>query len=239
MSDTERVAIAVGDDAITVEVTGTPEADFGISFVADDSFEVEYVEWITACAPERDSASSAFESGTLNRFWIRRPTQAVLLPGLLAEVVASLPAPEILWPSADPEFGWIYVNTDSDVRINPVGIVRPPPVSVSNLVGSATAWVQATPTEVRFDPGEPNKSEIPCTYEAATAPYVPSRATGCMYKYTNSSAISTDADSAFVARTSVLWEITASGPLTSSNPLSWRQELVQVAEVQALVIAGP
>jgi len=238
MNDIETVGVEFGDDTITVESSGFPAAGTDFSLTADSSFEVEFVQWMTACAPEADSALSAFEPGTTTRYWIRRPTQEALVPGLLVEVGEALPAPEISWPSADPEFGWIYVNTESDVRIGPVGTVYRERTR-SNLVGSATAWVEATPSEVRFDPGEPNKSEIPCTYESAIAQYIPSQATGCKYKYTNSSAISTDADSAFVARTSVLWEISASGPFTSANPLSWREDLVQVAEVQAIVIAGP
>ncbi len=238
MNDVDKVSAQVNGDVIKFESNSTPGGSIGFSASIDDTFQVEYVEWVTACAPTEDSAPGQFEDGNSDRYWIRRPTQGSLVPDLIAEVVADLPAPDILWPTKDPEFGWIYVNVSSDIRVDPVADVRKQR-SVSNLVGSATAWVQATPSQVNFAPGEPGKAEIACTYASATAVYNPQRATGCFYKYQNSSAISTAADSAFLARTSLSWAITSSGPLTYNNPLSWRQELIQVAEVQALVIANP
>lgn len=236
-NDVDKISIEVNGDVIKIESSSPPGSSIGYTASVDETFQVEYVEWVTACAATEDAPVYQFEPGTVRRYWIKRPTQGAIVPNLVADVTRRLPAPDVIWPDADPEFGWIYVNVDNDVRISPVNNVRAE-TTISNLVGSATVWVEASPSHIKFEPGEPGSPGMECTYAAATAPYVIERATSCFHRYSHSSAISTAADNAFVARTSVFWDIESSGPLTYSDPISWRQELIQVAEVQSLVTAN-
>ena len=235
-NDVDDLALESGGDVLRFELTLAPGTSHGYSVDFDTSYQVEYVQWVTACAPAVDSPTSEFLDDTERRYWIKRPTQASIVPGLVANVVADLEAPDIFWPNIDPEFGWVYVTVDNDVRIAPVSNVRKT-ASVSNLVGSVSAWVEATPSQIVFEPGEPGSPGTACTYEAATAAYAIEFASSCSYRYANSSSIGTVVENAFVTRTTMSWTIAASGPFTSADPESWREETIQVAAVQAIEIA--
>lgn len=232
----ENVSVVLDGNVLKFMTTSAPGTSLGYSAAFDPTFEVVYVEWVTACAPDVDSLSGAFEPGTEQRYWVKRPTQGAILPGLVAEVTRNLEAPDIFWPNADPEFDWVYVTVDNDLRIAPVANVRSQR-TVSNLVGSVTVWVEATPSHIVFDPGEPDSRGTECSYEQATSAYAIEFASSCFYRYANSSSIAKVVKDAFVTRTSMYWDLSASGPLTTSDPESWREETIQVASVQALVIA--
>ena len=232
----DKVTTQIDGNVVKVETSSTPGSSMGYALVIDPTFQVEYVEWHTACAPAVNSPSFEFQSGTEQRYWIKRPTQASIVPGLVAEVAANLEAPDIFWPNVDPEFGWVYVTVENDIRIDPVSNVRRT-ASVSNLVGSVSAWVEASPSKIVFDPGEPGSPGTACTYAAATALYAIEFASSCFYRYANSSSIATVVDNAFVTRTTMSWNIAASGPFTYADPESWREETIQVAAVQAIEIA--
>jgi hypothetical protein len=235
-SDVDKISVAFDGNVIKFESTSAPGGSVGISIAIDPTFEVEYVEWRTACAPAEDSLLSAYEDGTERRYWIKRPTQGSVVPDLVAQVTANLAAPDVFWPNVDPEFGWVYVTIDNDVRIAPMANVRRE-ARVGNLVGSVSAWVEASPSQIVFEPGEPGSPGMSCSYESATAPYAIEFASSCFYRYANSSSIGTVVADAFVTRTTVSWEIASSGPLTYSDPESWREETIQVAAVQAIEIA--
>jgi len=237
MDTVESVAFEVNGEAITSEVSSNPT---GLGFHAsfDPSFEVEFVQWITACAPSTESVQLAFQPGSVRRYWIRRPTPGAIVPGLYAELVAGLEAPTAVWPHADPEFDWVYVTVDNDLRIEPV---EPDDIDITigNLVGSVYVQLTATPSHITFNPGEPGSPGVPCTYEQATAPSSMDFSSSCVYTYANSSSIGTEVANHFVTTTTMYWDVTANVPLTYSDPESWRRETIQVAAVQSLEIGIP
>jgi len=235
---TEDIGYELSGETKTLQSSVTPGNVLGFSFVTDPTFEVEYVQWLTACATDEAADASGFEAGTIQLYWIRRPTQEGIISSLFAGVIERLKAPDISWPNKDPEFGWVYVTVDNDIRISPVEAVREQ-VTVSNLLGSVTAWVQATPSRIEFVSGEPGSTGTRCSYESATAPFRIDASSYCTYRYENSSSIGTEVPNAFVTRTTLFWEITSSGPLTYNDPESWRSEPIQVAAVQAIEIANP
>jgi len=237
-NSTKDIGYELSGETKTLQTSVSPGDVLGFSFVTDPTFEVEYVQWLTACATDEAADPSGFEAGTIQLYWIRRPTQEGIISSLFAGVIEQLKAPEISWPNKDPEFGWVYVTVENDIRISPVEAVREQ-VTVSNLLGSVTAWVQATPSRIEFVSGEPGSTGAECSYESATAPFTINAASYCFYRYENSSSIGTEVPNAFLTRTTLFWEITSSGPLTYNQPESWRQEAIQVAAVQAIEIANP
>jgi len=239
-NDVEVVAFEYNDQTTTIQTSSTPGDVLGFSFVTNPTFEVEFVEWFTACGRDEESEGPLYQSGSQQRYWIRRPTPESIAPALVSRLIARLDPPETFWPNKDPDFGWLYVTVESDLRISPVQ-VETESATISNLVGSATVTLQATPTRIEFIPGEPGSSGVRCSYAAATAPFNIDFASSCYYRYSNSSSIGTEVPNAFVARTTLFWEIgvTGTGTLTYSDPESWREEPIQVAAVQAIEIANP
>jgi len=237
-NDVEELAVEIGGETTTVKSSSTPGDVLGFSLVLAPNFQVEYVQWLTACGLDEDAVGPTYEPGSQRRYWIRRPTQESILPFIAAQVGENLKAPDITWPNKDPEFGWVYVTVENDIRISPVEEVYEVQ-TVGNLAGSVTVWVRATPNKIVFRSGEPGSSDIECSYEQATAPFNIDFPSSCFYKYENSSSIGTEVRDAFLTRTTLLWEITASGPLTANDPESWREQPIQVAAVQAIEIANP
>jgi len=234
-NDSNGTGFSVDGEAVeTVATASTPGTSIGFSLGVDDTFVIQSIEWATACAPDQSAGVSQYEPGTTQRWWVTVPTPDAVFPDLLAEVSSRLAAPEVFWPNVDREFGWVYVQVDNDIRIDAVDDVRVSR-SVSNLAGSVSVWIQAEPSGITFESGDPDGGIARCSYDQATAPYRLDRATHCSYSYEYSSAGAGFHD-AFTTRTTVDWDITASHPLTVDNPTSWRQESVQVAEVQAVEI---
>ncbi len=219
-----------GDETFTIRGTGVTGS--GFSAQVEDGFVTTQVEWVTACAPDESSVLGEYQPGTTRRFWITVPTPDTLFPGVLAEVAERLEAPQVTWAFRDVDFGWIYVRVDNDFRIEPIETVRAA-ASASNRVGSAAVWIEATPSIITFESGEPDGGFTQCTYEQATMPVNRDRATGCFYTYEWSSAGQGPND-AFDTRTTIEWDVTASHPLTVNDPFSWTTESLQVAEIQAV-----
>ncbi|MFK8025230.1 MAG: hypothetical protein AB8G26_14830 [Ilumatobacter sp.] len=194
-----------------------------------NDFEIRSVYWYAACA--RTAAGVPVDPGTEDYTWIDVPDQESIIPGLLEEVLANLPAPRVSFPDADREFGWLYVNAPMDFRIEPLTTVTRS-ATITNVTGSATGSVTATPADIVFDPGEPGVRPILCSYEDAIARYDIDNPGACSHRYSNSSAISPTGT--FRATHAVVWEITSSAPLTINQPVSSLSQDIEVAEIQAI-----
>ena len=232
-NDQEKVSLEVDGDVVKVVPDSVPGSSIGFSFFTDEEFEVEYTQWLIACA--KKGTDRPYEDGSEKRYWVRKPTQGSVVPGLLAQVAAAVTAPDIIWPNRDPEHGWIYVNVANDLRIAPKPLVRFE-VTISNITGSVSGWAQGTPSLVTFESGEPGRGRTECTYEAAIEPYDPDKPGLCHYRYKKSSAIAPGPQHAFVPRTTLSWEITSSAPLAVADGTTWTEEPLQVAEIQAIEV---
>ena len=172
----------------------------------------------------------------------RPPTVAEILPGLRQRMEAVLEAPAVEFVGLDPEFGWAYVVVPVGFRVTNTAPIA---VTASVSAGPFTAWatITATPTEIRFDPGEPGGRVVVCPpAAAASAAFDSARPDACSYRYDNSSAVAGNGRT-FETTTSMVYAITyqsSEGP--GSFPavtMSSTAELA-VAEIQALVTCtGP
>ena len=156
-----------------------------------------------------------------------------MVPGLLALVNGQLTPPTVTWPDKDPEHNWLYVNAAMDFRVDPIDQIRETK-TISNLADTVTAWVQADPVSVVFEPGEPGGKFLECGYQAALAPYVQSTPGRCSYKYKNSSSIAPN--NVFNTTTSVFWTVTTSSAEPRPPGRSWRRTNIPVAEIQAIEV---
>jgi hypothetical protein len=164
--------------------------------------------------------------------WVPLVSQETVVPALYAHLERYLRAPAVSFPGEDREFGWLYVNTAQDLRIEP-----PPTItltaSVTNITGSVSATITATPSGVTFSPGEPGGGTVDCSIDAATASYSVA-SPGCHYRYQHSSAISST--NQFGTRTVLRWDVTTSSAVFGAHSLpTISYDAVQVAEVQAVV----
>ena len=184
--------------------------------------------WQTYCYdPEEDQRVAA----TISQFWIANPDPGELIPPLFDYLPDYLDPPEVTWPNMSPEHGWLFVKVPMDFRINNLESVTLT-ASVTNVLGTATASVTATPSRVEFQSGEAGGGG--CSAEEARQPYVPGAPGACSYRYTNSSAV---AGGAFGSTTTMVWDIT-SNPVDPSQPTTletFTTQSLAVAEVQAVV----
>lgn len=162
------------------------------------------------------------------------PQAGQLVEAVFKELPKYLDDPVAVWPNMSQEFGWLFVKVPMDYRIPNIGTVTTT-ATATNTLGSATASVTATPSQVSFVSGDSGGSDS-CTMEAAREAYVPRSPGDCAYTYENSSATAANGYS-FEASVTVTWDISsvpanASLPatLTTSTPLA-----VPVSEVQAVV----
>lgn len=166
-------------------------------------------------------------------FWVPLVSQELVVPALYAQLSAYLKPPEVSFPSADPAYGWLYVNAPMDVRIETPDAVSLT-ATVTNVTGSVTATVTATPSAVTFDSGEPGGGTVPCGIDVATASYSQSSPGGCSYTYQHSSAISPGNE--FGTRTILKWEVTTSSPTFQDHAVpTVAYDAVAVASAQSLV----
>ena len=197
------------------------------------TFEVETVthqQWTVRCV---DPSGQHF-SGPSHTFWVPMVSQEIVVPSLLAELQTLVTGPDVFFPVAQPDTGWLTVKTPMEVRVEAVDPVRLE-VAVENITGRVEAWAQATPVRVVYEPGERGGQPVTCTYAEATMGWDPARPSGCRYEYYNSSAISPTAR--FLARTRVVWEVTTSAPALAGEWQTYTDTEVGVAEVQAVVVA--
>ena len=205
-----------------------------VTFVDEQTWSTPvttHVWWITACF---DPLTSQYQppGGPGSAFWVPVVSQESVVPALYAHLEDYVVAPLLSWPGEDREFGWLYVNTAQDFRIDAPATITLT-ASVANVTGSVSASVTATPTVVSFEPGEPDGSMVVCSVEAATAGYSVS-SPGCHYRYQHSSAISPT--NAFGTRTVLRWEITTTSTVFGDHALpTISYDTVEVAEVQAVV----
>jgi hypothetical protein len=151
----------------------------------------------------------------------------------------TLPHPVPVLEPLDREFGWAYVQVPLDFRTDAASWA---PKSVSASVdGPVMVWaeVTATPTVLRFDPGD-GSAVVDCPGHAAVAPYVPD-APGCSYTYHHAS--STVAGLRFGADLSIEWTVTwrsSSGSGSFGTVTTHTAVPVGVAEIKALTeCVGP
>lgn len=234
-NDLEQVTSELPDGTILEsEQTRGPGVPGSTGFwaIEDQDFEVEYVQWEIACAT--DDELETRDADTVRRYWVRVPTPASIVPDILRNIGGKLGAPDITYTPWDDEFGWIYVTVPTDFRVAPILEVYEE-LTISNVAGTATGWVRATPSRVVYQPGEPEGYPVECTYEQALLPYYPDVPGECSYTYQSSSAIAVN--DVFVTRTTLYWEITSSSPLIIEDNQAWREDSVAVAEIQAVVQA--
>ena len=164
--------------------------------------------------------------------WVPLVTQETVVPALYAHLERYLRAPAVSFPGEDREFGWLYVNTAQDFRIEPPSTITLT-ASVTNITGSVSASITATPAGVSFSPGEPGSGAVACSMAAATAGYS-AASPGCHYRYQHSSVISPT--NAFGTRTVLWWDVTTSSGVFGAHSLpTISYDAVEVAEVQAVV----
>lgn len=189
-----------------------------------------HVRYTTAC---RDPITLLVEYLSLRAVWVPLVTQEVVVASLSQRLEDLLEAPALSWPSMDREFGWLYVKAPMDFRIVPIEAVSLT-ATVTNLTGSVTATVSATPISVRFESGEPGGAAVTCSIASATAGYLTSSPGQCAYTYQNSSAIGAGGE--FGWRATLLWQVTTSSPQFPPRVLpTVSYGTVAVAEAQAVV----
>ena len=180
-----------------------------------------------------DPRTEDVDPSSIDNFWVPLVTQQTVVAALWKHVWDYVDAPQIQWPSMDQEFGWLYVQTPMDFRASELSGMSLT-ATVTNVTGSVTATIDATPTELALEPGEPGGLPTSCPVTASTAPYSASVPGLCSMTYRNSSAISPTGT--FEANASVLWEIDTTDPgfgVTSIRTWSWFD--IAVAEAQAVV----
>lgn len=232
------------DDVIDVEyqfaapdAVGEGSFDYstfnGFELIDLTTFSVETVthqQWTVRCV----DPDGEYFSGPSHTFWVPMVSHEVVVPSLLAELQTLVTGPDVFFPVAQPDTGWLTVKTPMEIRVTPVEPIRLE-VAVENVTGRVEAWAQATPVRVMFEPGEHGGQPITCTYAEATMGWDPAHPSGCWYEYVNSSAISPTAR--FLTRTRVVWEVTTSAPGLAGEWQSYTDLEVGVAEVQAVVVA--
>jgi len=191
-----------------------------------------HVHWLVGCRDPLTKEPLFPNPITSNPVWVPLVTQETVVPALYAYLDRYLAPPALSWPGEDRQFGWLYVNTAQDFRID-----APPTITltatVTNVTGSVTGTVTATPSGVTFEPGEPGGGVVPCSVGAATAGYS-TLTPGCHYRYQHSSVISPT--NAFGTRTVLWWDVTTSSPTLPDHSLpTISYDAVEVAEVQAVV----
>lgn len=178
---------------------------------------------------------------TAGLVWVPQITADDVLPELYEILSAELDDPVTRFEALDPEFGWAYVRVPLDVRVDGVETVS---VTASLSAGPLSVWatVTATPTMVRYGPGEPRGAELGCAYVDATAPYYPTVPGACSYLYKDTSAVSPNGRT-FTTSTAVAFAVTydsSSGSGTYDALETSSTTELAVAEIQALVTCtGP
>jgi len=180
-----------------------------------------------------DPRTEDYDPATYGLYWVPFVSQETVVPALFERLWEYLSPPSVTWPSADREFGWLYVQAPMDFRMQMVEAVSLT-ATVTNVTGTVTATVSATPESIVLEPGEPGGVPVVCPIAAATAPYSAATPGACSVAYRNSSAIAVGA--MFLVHASVLWRIETSDPTFDIDTVrTWSSSQVAVAEVQAVV----
>lgn len=180
-----------------------------------------------------DPDTAEVDASSWEIFWVPLVSMETVVPALYKHLWDYLHGPTVSWPSMDQDFGWLYVNAPMDFRVDPLPAISLT-ATVTNVTGSVTATVSATPAEVTLEPGEPGGRTTSCSLAAATAAYLPSTPGSCSYTYNNSSAL--EPSEAFDVGAMVRWVVDTSDatfPVQEARTWSWSD--VAVAEVQAVV----
>ena len=168
-----------------------------------------------------------------------RARRCLYLPeeALQGVVGALAPGGERCVELLDREYGWAYVRTPLDFRVEGDGWRT---TAVTASVGPLWATVTAKPLRLTFDPGDPkSRGSATCDGDGPVAEYIAATPGMCSYTYRNASSTSTVDGYHFSTTLTVDWQISwtsstgEGGPLDSiststSTPLA-------VAEVKGLV----
>lgn len=213
-------------DEPLVFVSGSLEGTRGWTRTGADG--VTEVAWVTYCF-DPDGGLDPLSEWSI--FWVASPDPAVLVEPLFERLVEYLDPPEVTWPNRSPEHDWLFVKVPMDFRVNnlePITVTA----SVTNILGTGTASVTATPSIVEFVSGE--GGGVSCSADDARLPYVARSPGSCAYTYVNSSSI---VGGTFDTTVTMQWDIT-SAPADSSLPATLNTvtaEALAVSEVQAVV----
>jgi hypothetical protein len=188
-------------------------------------------EYAVACEhPE----TSVRDEETLSLVWIPVVTEESLIPDVMAELLTLIPAPNVSFPVADPTYGWLYVKTPMEIRVDNLETVTAT-VTAANAISSATATATAEPSQVIFEPGEPYGPAVACSVESVQMEWDRNDpdGSGCVYEYINSSAIVSGHK--FQTHTRAQWHVAGTGGLDMTLETT-AYDYVAVAEVQAVVV---
>lgn len=177
-----------------------------------------------------------------NYAWVSDEIDVAALAASARERVArQLPEPTLTLTPTDTEFGWIYVQTPTDFRVDGQDWA---PVSVTASIGPVWLTVTAAPASLTFEPGDPaGPGAVTCDGEAPLAAYVATAPGACSYTYRNESSTSPYDGYHFMTTLTTAWTVTWTGstgggelePLLTSS-----EEPVAVAAIKALVTCtGP
>lgn len=159
-----------------------------------------------------------------------------LLPQLINDLKSRrLPDPAPAFPMLDLEFGWAYVKTPVDFRVEGSSWQ---PVSVTAAIGPVWATVSAEPRSLTFDPGD-GSGRVSCAGDGPVAGYDAAVPGVCSYTYVNASSTSRYDGYHFLTEFSMEWSISwtsstgQGGPLASYSTTSTAE--LAVAEVKGIV----
>ncbi len=186
--------------------------------------------WWSYCV---DPDTLEIDGASQTMSWVPLVTQETVVSALYEHLWDYLAPPMLVWPSMDQEFGWLYVKTPNDFRIQQLSTISLT-ATVTNVTGTVTATVAASPSTLTIEPGEPGGSARSCPMAAALAPFSVASPGACSYTYQNASSI--DPMGTFDVGSTVGWDIATSDPtfpIATAFTWSWRE--VSVAEAQAVV----
>ncbi len=180
-----------------------------------------------------DPKTDDVDPASIDNFWVPLVTQETVVAALWKHVWDYVDAPTIRWPSMDHNFGWLYVQTPMDFRVQGLSEVALA-ATVTNVTGTVTATIDARPTDLLLEPGEPGGLPTSCPIAESAAPYSASTPGLCSITFQNSSAISPSGT--FEANASVSWSIETSDPGFGVSVIrTWSWFDIAVADAQAVV----
>lgn len=224
-------------DAPTIELPNEPSAYTRTIDGVEQTLYWTMCIRIPPSPPENPEQAMTPQVRDQQTAWVGRPTPGAVVETIFGQLQLIIDPPIVSWPTIDPEFGWLYVNTNMEFR---VAALTPKAVTgtLTNIVGTATATLSATPVAVTFSSGEPGGGSTTCSVDDASAPFYVDIIGACAYKYRAASSVAANGRT-FDTRMVVHWDVT--GDLEPDTPRTletYTDAPVAVAEVQALVCSN-